>query len=59
MPGRMRLSDGHEHGMGMGMNPYGMPFPDTRQSMHPVGQDLSGLGPGGFMRDSSTISCCH
>jgi hypothetical protein len=23
--------------MGMGMNPYGMPFPDTRQSMHPVG----------------------
>jgi hypothetical protein len=41
-------------GMNMGMNPYGMPFPDTRQAMHPVGHGLSGLGPyGGFMRNSA------
>jgi hypothetical protein len=41
-------------GMNMGMNPYGMPFPDTRQPMHPVGHGLSGLGPyGGFMRNSA------
>jgi hypothetical protein len=51
--------NGHGHGplsmgMNMGMNPYGMPFPDTRQSMHPVGHGLPGLGPyGGFMRNSA------